>query len=346
MNNLNQLRMYRFFLSCFCVLLLSLFVQAEENDSLDIALVLWRGVTQAERGFMGCFTAKSLPVRFSIFNCDKNLETLAKIKNKLKKNQPDLIYTFGTTVTTKLAGKYNNHPSEQFITDIPVVFAVVSDPVGAEIIAERDSLSRRNVTGVSHIVPIKSQLKAIRSVFPIQSIGALYNPKEKNAVLQIQQLTKLSIPEKYEVHIEALQVLKDGTVSMHNLKRSVARLLTVKPDIIYLPSDSYLISNAGIIVEQCHAAGIPTFSATEGPIRDDGAYMGLVSRYYMVGKFAGYKAQQILFHNRHPGEIPVERLKKFSFLINIDAAHTLDAYPPVPVLRFAEVISTLEKPDK
>lgn len=319
---------------------------AAGTDSLDIALVLWRGVTEAERGFMDCLKENRVPVRFSVFDCKKNIENLVTFRKKLKKNPPHLIYTFGTTVTTNFVGRYNHHPSHVYITDIPVVFAVVADPEGAEIIAEGDSLSRRNVTGVSHIVPIISQLKAIRSVLPIQSIGVLYNPKEKNAVLQIQNLTRLSISEKYEVYIEALEVTKAGIVSIRSLEQSIARLLSIRPDIVYLPSDSYLISIADTIVKRFHSAGIPTFSATEGPIRDGGAYMGLVSRYYMVGKFAGYKAQQILMHKRNPGTIPVERLKKFSFLINIDAAHSLDIYPPVPVLRFAEVVSTRVNPVK
>lgn len=329
-----------FIISWFMILLPPACIVSQQRDSLDIAMVLWRGTTDSEKGFIDYFTKKSLPVRFIVYDCKNEAENLAAIREQLKKNPPDLIYSFGTTVTTTLIGRHNNHPSKLYITDVPTVFAVVADPEGAGIIAKEDSLSRRNVTGVSHLVPFVLQLRAIRSVIAIHSIGTLYNPEEKNAILQIRQLSAESIPEKYVLHSRPLSISDNDEVTMNRLKQTIQELIRIKPDIIYLPSDSYLISNADTIVSLFHEARIPCFSATEEPITKSGAYMGLVSRYYLVGMFAGYKAHQILFQKLDPGTIPVERLKKFSFLLNIDAAHYLDIFPPVPLLRFAEIVHT------
>jgi putative ABC transport system substrate-binding protein len=230
-----------------------------------------------------------------------------------------------------------------YISDIPAVFTVVADPEGAELVAKGNSLSGRNVTGVSHIVPFDLQLKAFRSVIPVMSIGTAYNPKEKNSQLQIDRIRELATKDGYALYEKKLEISDNQTESPARLKNAIMELIACKPDIFYLPSDSYLISNANTVITLFHHARIPCFSATEGPIIENGAYMGLVSKYYMVGMFAGYKAYQILFEGKKAEDIPVERLKKFSFLINIDAAHALDIYPPVPLLRFAEIVHTKAK---
>ena len=114
-----------------------------------------------------------------------------------------------------------------------------------------------------------------------------------------------------------------------------------KVDALYLTSDSFIISHAADIVRQAHAAGIPTVSATETPIRRDHAFMGLVSRYYSVGQFAAYKAEQILLQGREPGRLPVETLNRFSLVINLKAARALGIFPPVAMFRFVEIVEPL-----
>jgi putative ABC transport system substrate-binding protein len=108
---------------------------------------------------------------------------------------------------------------------------------------------------------------------------------------------------------------------------------------VYLPSDSFVISRSKSLVNLITETGIPTFSATEDPIYTAGALMGLVSRYYNVGQFAGYKAEQILVHKKRPEDIPIETLKRFSFIINMKTAKKLEFYPPIMALKFAEVIT-------
>jgi len=125
------------------------------------------------------------------------------------------------------------------------------------------------------------------------------------------------------------------------LTAAVDLLARDRPEWIYLPSDSLLISNSRTIVARAHHHGIPTFSATEAPIRDGGAVMGLVSNYYNAGRFAAYKAQQIIVDGKHPGDIPVEPLSAFSFVINMAGARKLGVYPPLGLFRFAEVINPL-----
>ena len=62
-----------------------------------------------------------------------------------------------------------------------------------------------------------------------------------------------------------------------------------------------------------------------------------MSRYYAVGQFTGYKAEQIL-NGADPATIPVEPLARFSLIVNLHTATRLKFYPPLSLLRYAETV--------
>ena len=70
----------------------------------------------------------------------------------------------------------------------------------------------------------------------------------------------------------------------------------------------------------------------------------LLGRYYSVGQLAGAKAVEILAGGKSPATIPVERLKRFSLLVNMRVAHSLRLYPPIDMLNYAEVIAVGDAP--
>jgi putative ABC transport system substrate-binding protein len=305
------------------------------NDSTDIAIVAWRGITDAEKGFMQAFN--NHPIRFTIYNCNKNSDSLMTIRRILHAKPPSLIYCFGTTVTLAMAGKYSEINRKEYLTGTPIVYTVVADPYGASLLKAGSNKSNRNLTGVSHLVPIDIQINTIRSVLPVKSMGVIFNRDEPNSLLQIKELSSLSITDSIIVISIGLSLTGKGIIAKKELLRAVDQLITSKIDIFYLLSDSYIISSATTLIPLFHNASIPTFSATEEPIRQAQAFMGLVSRYNAVGAYAALKAQEIL-KGRDPGDIPCENIPKFSLLFNMDACRKLDIYPPVTMLRFAELI--------
>ncbi len=319
------------------IFLFSSIVYGKNADSLEIAMVLWRGETDAEKGFIETFDGD--PVKFIIYDCKQNNDELISVRSKLLVTPPDLIYAFGTTVAATLAGKVDAIRKDLHITTTPIVFSVVADPQAAGLVRKHSNLSNRNITGVSHLVPMDVQINAIESVIPVKSIGVLYNPEEANSRTQVNELNNLSIPRSISVVIVALHSVGGDSLSDRELSKSLNKILMKRVDIVYLPSDSYIISNAGKIVNACQKANIPTFSATEQPVRDKGACMGLVCKYSAVGAFAGYKARQILM-GTSPGEIPCEKVPQYSLLINMQACKSMELYPPVKMLRFAEIVTS------
>jgi putative ABC transport system substrate-binding protein len=213
----------------------------------------------------------------------------------------------------------------------------VADPVGANI-ATAWAATGRNLTGISHLVPMPDQLRVMQRFKPVKSLGVIYNPYEANSVLAVGQLKQNAGAFKFSLTEAALATAPGAPPVTQHIVDAMQRLIAAKPDFIYLPSDSSLIARAATIVGMATSARIPVISATEGPIRDDAALVGLVSNYYNAGAFAAHKAEQILVGKRPVGELPIETLQRFALVVNMSTARQLGIYPPLDLIRIAELL--------
>lgn len=314
------------------------------TPSFKIMLLLYRGTTDAETGFMDYFKKRKIPVEFIIRDAQADNRKIAEFVAEAKQIRPNLIYTFGTTMTSEVVGLQGAVDPARHITDIPVVFNIVADPVGAKLVKSLKS-SGRNLTGASHLVPLSAQMKALQSLRSTQKLGVIYNPQEKNSQLTVQELENLAPRMNMTLNLVPVTNNPEQRPDTDNLNRALAELIASRPQFIYIPSDSFLIKNARLVVQAANAANIPVFAATEAPIRTDGALAGLVSTYYNVGEFAAYKAEQILQKKVAPANIPIEVLHRFTFLVNMRAAKKLRLYPPAQVVKIAELISPADAID-
>ena len=160
----------------FIVFVLSLILMSlssfAKSDEKHVILLLWRGVTDAEQGFMD-YLSQHIDVRFTVLDANRDKAQLKQHIRDLEYKEADLIYSFGTTITLNLLGTYTE-PSEFRINNTtPVVFSIVTDPVGSKLITDLSSTDR-NFTGVSHIVPHEIQFKAIEKLNNISSLGVIY----------------------------------------------------------------------------------------------------------------------------------------------------------------------------
>lgn len=163
------------------------------DQSKHVVMLLWRGMTQAEQGFVDEMN-QSDNIRITILDADKNRQTLAKHINSLDGLEPDLIYTFGTTITLSLLGSTNAPTEFNNSGTIPVVFNIVSDPIGSKIVDSVDSTQRaQNYTGISHIVPYEVQLNVIKELGSINTVGIVFNPLENNSQIAANTLLAVSM---------------------------------------------------------------------------------------------------------------------------------------------------------
>ncbi|WP_338846544.1 ABC transporter substrate-binding protein [Massilia sp. W12] len=315
----------------FClILLLSAQAGAAQHK---IMMLLYRGQTEAEKGFMDYLKKRKIEVEYIIRDAQGDKSKVAEYVREINEVKPDLVYAFGTTLTSELVGLQGEVDPARHITTIPVVFNIVADPVGAGLVRQLQS-SGRNLTGASHLVPLEAQLKALQAMRKTSVLGVLYS-QEKNSLLAIEELKKMA--PRFGMQLQLTQV--DAKAEGAGLARGVQEALAKKPQFLYLPSDSFLIKNADDVVKPAMAAKVPVFAATEAPIRNNGALLGVVSTYYNVGELAAYKAEQILTRKKKPEQIPVEVLHRFTYLVNMSSAKKLKVYPPLSVMKIAETVT-------
>ena len=257
---------------------------------------------------------------------------------QVKKAAPDLIYTWGTGTTLTVAGSYDTLYPEDFVRHIPIIFTAVTDPVGAKIVRQLNP-TERNVTGVSHVAPLLVQLNAIRSYRPFTRLGYIIDPKEPNSQLVLQALRKLGATMKFELVEEAVPLDAQGNPASVELPDMVARMAEKKVDFLYIgPSTFLAFTHRDLLTQSALDAGVPTFCATETVVRNAKCLFGLFANGNIVGRFAAFKATQVLYENKPVNKIPAETLQRFSLLINMPTAKALKLYPPLSLLNVAEVL--------
>ena len=309
------------------------------NKPFRIYAITFRGMTDVEKGFEEYFASRKIPVQITYRDLNRDLTKMPALLDEIRATRPDLIYTWGTSVTLGVIGAYDAVKPGQHITDIPVVFTLVASPTLAKIVSEQDPKGRANLTGVVHVAPVAAQIKAMASYRPFQTLGVLYTPTEQNSVVVLEELRKLGRVNGFDVVSRTFRMDANRKVHAEGAAELVRELKEAKVQWLYLPPDSFLGTLAqDVVIPTAMEAGLPTFASTE-QLMQAGALSGLVSRYYNVGQFTAHKAEQILVGKARPSTVPIETLKRFSFQVRMSAAEKLKLPPPLPMLGYAEIVT-------
>ena len=312
-------------------------VPLTQSKVFRIFMILFRGETEAEKGFADYLSKRGIAFELIIRDVAQDLKKIPALIEEARALQVDLIYTWGTSVTLAVVGKQAAVDAGKHVTDIPVVFTIVASPEGSGLIRSRRS-SERNLTGASHVVPLQLQLEAIRAYRPFKRMATIYNPLEPNSLQVINELRGASIKDHFQLHELQIPTGKTGLAMASSLPQLLAEVSRQSPDFLYLGPDSFIGANCNQITQLALQYRIPVFSATEVALREGKALFGLVSRYAAVGRLTARMAEQILLQKLLPAQIPVETLTRFSYIVNMTIAAELDLYPPLKVINFAELI--------
>lgn len=309
-------------------------VPASQKDK-KILIITYRGDTEVEHGFKDYFIKNKLPVHFETRDLGRDINKMTEVIAEVKQIKPDLILSWGTTTTIALVGTFNNiNPTH--INDIPVVFALVSSPVESKIVSSTSNHGRKNLTGVSHMASLKSQVSAMKAYKNFKKLGFLYTSTEQNSISTLHELKILAKEFKFQLidHSFKLDNNKPTSVGYEEL---VLKMKKSGADWLYLPPDSFLGTQAKEkIIPFAHEQKIPTFASTE-QLMDAGALTGLFSKYYNVGDYAGFKAGRILYENIIASDLNIDTLSKFSYNVNMDIAKSLNQIPPLSLFNFITI---------
>lgn len=300
-----------------------------------IYMVTWRGMTDVERGFQGYLAERGLKLNYIVRDADQDPGKLPGFVTEIKRLKPDVVYTWGTTVTLGIAGPWNSADRARYVTDIPVVFTLVAAPVGARVVPATSS-SRRNVTGVSHLADTAAQLAAIRAYRPFRKLGVLYNAAEQNSQAGVRELRALGRSFGFDLLEKTFATDGQGKPSATGIEERVRELKTAGAEWLYLGPDTFLFTQIGRVAATAREARLPTFAATQAVADAPGVLAGLVSNYVSVGQFTGYKVERIL-RGALPQDIPVETLSRFSLVVRMEVARELGLPPPLAMFNYAEI---------
>ena len=310
---------------------------------MRIYAITFRGMTEVEKGFEEYFASRKIPVQITYRDLNRDPTRMAGFLDEIRATKPDLVYTWGTSVTLGVLGPHDTPTPEKFIRDIPVVFTLVAAPSLAKIVAENGA-QRPNVTGVVHVAPVSAQVQAMAAYRPFKSVGVLYTPTEQNSVVVVNELKRLGQEKGFEVVERTFKLDAERKPIADDAAELVRELKDHKAQWMYLPPDSFLGTKAqDTIIPAAMALGLPTFASTE-QLMQAGALSGLVSKYHSVGQFTAFKAEQILVNKMAPASIPIEPLKRFSYQIRISAAERLKLMPPLPMFNYAEILTDAPVP--
>lgn len=310
---------------------------AQGSQPFRIYAVNWRGKTQVEIGMEDHFGKQGIAVEFIWRDAAQTSARLEGFAEEIKELRPDLIYTWGTSATLGIVGAHDAADPQRYVTDIPLLFAMVADPVGVKVVTALKGQGR-DITGVYHVAPMAAQIETMRTYRKFSRVGVIYNAAELNSIAVVRSLRQVAAAQHFDVIETTFDRDANGKALPTGIFEKIVSLKQAGADWLYLGPDTYLLTQLDQIAAAALEQRLPTFSATEVVLSTAAPVLtGLVSSYYLVGQFAGFKAEQILLKHVRARDIPIETLTRYSFIVRMEVAKKLDLLPPVALFNYAIV---------
>lgn len=314
-------------------------VDEARADHLDIVVGTWRGCEEACEGFSDYIEGLEHDIRIHIHDAAQDKDKLAHVLENALALDPDLIVSWGTSVTKATAGDMTQLDDPRFNHDIPQIFMVVADPVGSDIVASLDATGRPNLTGTFNRMPETVTLQAIRSFLPtFDTLGLIYNENEQNSVLKFAELQGLAANQGFKLVAVPLPLRDGGLPAAEDIPPLVRELSRQDVDFLYVGSSSFLQANSAILGAAARDAKLPVISPYEEAARDGNALLSVAASYYEVGRLAGQLAERILLRAETPGNLPVARMTDFALTVNLSMAKDIGLFPPMSLLQIADIV--------
>lgn len=305
-----------------------------------VMIATWRGCEEACNGFQDYLNEAGIDIEFLIRDAGRDSSKLPAFIAEARAEKVDLILTWGTSVTRGIAGTLDDLDNPDIPHEIPRVFTVVADPIGARIVKSFEDTGRKNVTGTFNRVPERVNIETIRLYLPSFShLGLLYNRNENNSALKHNEMAALSKEMNFTYTAVELPLHADGKPRTEDIAPKVAELRAAGVDFLYLGSSTFLDVNREVYTSAAIENGLPILSPYERLVRESQALISIAAPWYDTGRLAGAQAEKILVGGASPGGLPVARVTDFSFVINMEVARKLNLLPPTELLLIAETVN-------
>ncbi len=248
-------------------------------------------------------------VTYDLQNAEGDMATTAQIAQKFAGDNLDLVLGVATPTAQALAKQ---------ITDGPVLFTAVTDPVGAGLVVD-PAAPAGNVTGVSDMQPVKPILELATTFRPdAKNVGMVYNAGESNSVFLVEQAEK-------DAATMGLTIVK-APASTSAEVQAAAKSLIGRVDAIAVIGDNTAVSALESIIKVCEENKIPLVAGDPDSVKR-GAVACYGFDYYDLGKQTGVMAAKIL-SGTPIADIPVQFAENLQLSVNETAAAAQDVTIP------------------
>lgn len=236
-------------------------------------------------------------------NCNADNSVMQQIIANFIADEVDLMVGIATPVAMNMQGMTEDN-------QIPVVFAAVTDPVGAELVASLDAPGG-NITGTSDYLDTDAVMNLIFAAKPdAQTIGLLYD------VGQDSSATPIAAAKAYlDAKGVAYKEYTGTNVSEVQLAANAA--VADQVDALFTPQDNTVMTAELSIYEALAEAGIPHYTGADS-FALNGAFLGYGVDYANLGVETANMIAHILVDGASPAETPVMRFDNGIATVNTE----------------------------
>ena len=246
---------------------------------------------------------KGVTFEISEDNCNTDANVMNQIIANFIADKVDLMVGVATPVAMGMQAATEDN-------SIPVVFAAVSDPVGAGLVDTPDAPGA-NLTGTSDYLDTNAVMNLIFAADPeADLIGLLYNVGEDSSTAPIAA-AKAYLDEKGVKYVE-----RTGT-TVDEVMLAAEALVSDGVDAVFTPTDNTIMTAELAIYETFVEAGIPHYTGADS-FALNGAFLGYGVDYANLGVETGNMVADILLNGKNPGEVPVLTFDNGTATVNTD----------------------------
>ena len=251
---------------------------------------------------------KGVTFEISYDNCNADSAVLNQIIANFMADKVDLMIGVATPVAVAMQAATEG-------TDIPVVFAAVSDPVGAGLVESLEAPGA-NITGTSDYLDSDAILDLIFAANPdAKSIALLYDLGQDSSAAPIKN-AKAYLDKRGVSYKEY-----NGTTT-DEISLAVSSIVADKASAVFTPTDNTVMTADLAIYEALAKAGIPHYTGADS-FALNGAFLGYGVDYANLGVETANMVSGILLEGSKPSATPVLTFDNGTATINTDICREL-----------------------
>jgi len=248
------------------------------------------------------------------------VDGLSGLAAELVRSNVDVIVTGGTPAAKALKATTQT---------IPIVMAIVGDPVGAGLV---DSLARPggNATGFSIVSPElgAKRLELLKEIVPsVSSVAVLLNINNPLSQIELKEMQRAAQAMRLQLHSAEISTEDE-------LEDAFAAMSTPAAQAFIVLTDPIFFSQRKRIVEFANRNRLPAVYFFQGFVEEGGLMSYGPSDTDLYHRAAGYVDR--ILKGTKPGDLPVEQPTKFNFFINLQTAKAMGLTFPPSVLAVAD----------